>query len=140
MITSVGGIAGRVGMDRRLSGRVREKEMTVKWCLGLVLGLALSACSDDPEVVDTGPKGNGVCLQTSQIDHTEIVNDSSIVFFMKTGKPFLNTLRFPCPSLKMEDGFAYETDFPEIWQFLRVGQFHAFRGSDPAAGETLGPG
>jgi hypothetical protein len=78
-------------------------------------GLALAGCSDDPDVADASiPKGNGVCLQKSQIDHTEIVNDSAILFYMKTGKPYLNTLRFPCPSLHMEDGFAYETDFPQI--------------------------
>jgi hypothetical protein len=78
-------------------------------------GLMLAACSDDAEVADSGiPKSNGVCIKTTDIDHTEIVNDSSIVFFMKTGKPYLNTLRFPCPSLQMEGGFKYETDFPEI--------------------------
>ncbi len=93
--------------------------------------LTLAGCSDDPVTEDAGTKtaGNGVCLQTSDIDHTEILNDSAIVFFMKTGKPYLNTLTFPCPSLKIEDGFAYEADFPEICsnsqtiRVLRSGNF-----------------
>jgi hypothetical protein len=102
---------------------VKDETMSLNPNAGVMLALILSAlgapmlggCADDDAVADSGiPKGNGVCLQKSQIDHTEIVNDGSIVFFMKTGKPYLNTLRFPCPSLTMEGGFAYESDFPEI--------------------------
>ena len=87
--------------------------------LGIMMGaalLALAGCSDDEPAVanDAGAVGNGVCLQTAQIDHTDIVNDSAIVFFMKDGKAYINTIRIPCSSLKMEDGFAYLTDTPEI--------------------------
>lgn len=87
--------------------------------VGLVMGaalLALAGCSDDEPAAanDAAAAGNGVCLQTAQIDHTDIVNDSAIVFFMKDGKAYMNTIRIPCSSLKMEDGFAYETDTPEI--------------------------
>jgi hypothetical protein len=112
--------------------------------LGVLMGaamLALAGCSDDPAPTDTQPAevaGNGVCLQTSQIDHTDIVNDSAIVFFMKGGKAYMNTMRIPCPSLKMDDGFAYMNDVPEICSasqtirvlrsgnFCELGQFTPF--------------
>ena len=111
--------------------------------VGLVMGaalLALAGCSDDEPAVanDAGSAGNGVCLQTAQIDHTEIVNDSAIVFFMKDGKAYMNAMRIPCSSLQMEDGFAYITDTPEICSnsqtirvknsgnFCELGQFTPF--------------
>jgi hypothetical protein len=102
--------------------------------------LALVGCSDDEPAVtsDSAPSGNGVCLATAQIDHTDIVNDSAIVFFMKDGKAYMNTMRIPCSSLKMEDGFAYMTDAAEVCSnsqtirvlrsgnFCELGQFTPF--------------
>ena len=111
---------------------------------GMLLGaaiLALAGCSDDAAPTDAQPAetaGNGVCLPTAQIDHTEIVNESAIVFFMKDGKAYMNTMRIPCSSLKMEDGFAYMNDVPEICSasqtirvlrsgnFCELGQFTPF--------------
>jgi hypothetical protein len=78
--------------------------------------LALAGCSDDTATTagaQTGG-GNGVCLPAAQIDHTEILDDSTIVFYMRSGKAYINKMRFPCSSLKIEDGFAYETDISEV--------------------------
>ena len=111
--------------------------------VGMVMGaalLALAGCSDDEPAVanDAGSAGNGVCLATAQIDHTEIVNDSAIVFFMKDGKAYMNAMRITCPSLKMEDGFVFETDAAEVCSnsqtirvknsgnFCELGQFTPF--------------
>jgi hypothetical protein len=111
--------------------------------MGMLMGaalLALAGCSDDtPEVAnDSGPAGNCVCLPVSQIDHTDIVNDSAIVFFMKDGKAYMNAMRIPCSSLKMEDAFAYMTDAAEVCSnsqtirvknsgnFCELGQFTPF--------------
>ena len=112
---------------------------------GMLIGaaiLALAGCSDDAAPTDAQPAetaGNGVCLPTAQIDHTEIVNESAIVFFMKDGKAYMNTMRIPCPSLKMEEGFLYETDVAEICSnsqtirvknsgnFCELGQFTSFQ-------------
>ena len=102
--------------------------------------MAAAACSDDPApVADTNPTGgNGICIQTEFIDHTDIPDDSTILFRMKGGLTWKNSLRFACPSLKSEGGFAYVTDFTEICsnaQTIRVlrsgilcelGQFTAY--------------
>ena len=87
--------------------------------VGLMMGaalLALAGCSDDEPAAanDAAAAGNGVCLQTAQIDHTDIVNDSAIVFFMKDGKAYMNAMRISCPSLQMEDAFTFLTDAAEI--------------------------
>ncbi len=112
--------------------------------LGLAFAavMALAGCSDDAVADKTASAGsNGVCLPATDIDHTNILTDSAIVFYMKTGKPYLNTLTFPCPSLKIEDGFTFEADFPEICSnaqtikvvrsgnFCELGQFTPY---DPA--------
>jgi hypothetical protein len=110
---------------------------------GMLMGLALLAlagCSDDAPAVtnDAAPAGNGVCLPTAQIDHTEIVNDSAIVFFMKDGKTYMNAMRIACPSLQMEGGFVFETDAADVCSnsqtirvknsgnFCELGQFTPF--------------
>jgi len=108
--------------------------------------LMLAACSDDASTnTASNPSGNGVCLKTGDIDHTDILTDSAIVFYLKGEKPYLNTMRFPCPSLKMEGGFAYVTDFPEICSnaqtirvlrsgnFCELGQFTPFDPSKATA-------
>ncbi len=123
--------------------------------LGLIIagGLAVVGCSDDPAPDQTSASAgsNGVCLQTSMIDHTAILSDSAIVFYMKGGKPYLNTLTFPCPSLKFEDGFTYEADFPEICSnaqtikvlrsgtFCELGQFTAYDPAKPPAAPASKP-
>ena len=111
--------------------------------VAVVMGAAvllLAGCSDDPVPNDepSPTAGNGVCLQTSQIDHTEIVSDTAILFFMKGGKTWVNTMQIPCSSLKMEDGFAYINDVPEVCSnsqtirvlrsggFCELGQFAPF--------------
>jgi hypothetical protein len=112
--------------------------------VAVVMGAAillLAGCSDDPTPLADEPAptaGNGVCLATAQIDHTEIVSDTAILFFMKGGKTWVNTMSIPCSSLKMEDGFAYINDVPEICSnsqtirvlrsggFCELGQFAPF--------------
>jgi hypothetical protein len=115
------------------------------WTLNLavVMGTAmllLAGCADDPVIADepSPTAGNGVCLSTSQIDHTQIVSDTAILFFMKGGKTWVNTMQIPCSSLKMEDGFAYINDAPEVCSnsqtirvlrsggFCELGQFAPF--------------
>jgi hypothetical protein len=77
--------------------------------------LLLAACSDDqPEVTSANPPGNGVCLDKGQIDHTDILTDGAILFYMKAGKIWQNTLRFDCTGLKLENGFSYENDANEV--------------------------
>ena len=49
-----------------------------------------------------------VCLWTTQIDHTQTVDERTLLFYMKDGKIWKNTLQSRCPSLKFY-GFAYVT-------------------------------
>lgn len=43
--------------------------------------------------------GAPVCLQTYLIDHTHTVDPKTILFYMRGGKIWQNTLPYPCPGL-----------------------------------------
>ncbi len=93
--------------------------MTVKRNCAVLIGtalLALAGCSDDAPPADTTATaaGNGVCLTTAQIDHTQILTDTAILFWMKDGKTWVNTMPLACSSLVMEGGFTYENDAAEV--------------------------
>ncbi len=81
----------------------------------------------------TSHAATGVCIPTSEIHHTEIPDDSTILFHMKGGKIWKNSLNFPCFNLKFQGGFQYTTDYDEICanqQSIRVLQ--------PGVGRRLG--
>jgi hypothetical protein len=42
-----------------------------------------------------------VCLQTIQIDHTSVKDPSTVLFYLKNGRIWRNTLQSPCPALLM---------------------------------------
>jgi hypothetical protein len=53
----------------------------------------LAACMALPAFADT------VCLQTIRIDHTSVKDSRTILFHMKDGKVWQNSLKNACPSL-----------------------------------------
>jgi hypothetical protein len=56
--------------------------------------------------------GAGTCLQTRDIDHTHPVDATHVLFYMKNGAVWQNTLPAPCPGLNFH-GFsfvAHDTD------------------------------
>jgi hypothetical protein len=72
---------------------------------GLAGGAALGAPSD------TGDKS--VCIRAYQIDHTEIPDDNTILFYMQNHKVWRNTLVDRCVGLKNNTrGFTYSPTNP----------------------------
>jgi hypothetical protein len=74
--------------------------------LSLTLILGMAAASPRAMAADTaaGP----VCLQFIRIHHTTIPDDQTILFHMRDGTTWKNTLPEPCVGLRVENGFAYE--------------------------------
>jgi hypothetical protein len=71
----------------------------------------------------TTAKSNDVCLDAGHVDHTAVVDDQTILFYMRGGKIWKNTLRQKCPSLKFEQGFSEDILSDEICsnrQMIRV--------------------
>ncbi len=73
-----------------------------------------------------------VCLQVSRIDHTEILNDHQILFYLRGQrdghKVWVNNLTDRCSTLTRDEGFVWESSIPEycdnleIIRVLRTGQ------------------
>lgn len=74
------------------------------------LALAATAASAQPATVSSS--GN-VCLKTIQIDHTQVPNAHTILFYMKDRKVWQNTLKNgDCVGLRF-NGFIYEPTPPD---------------------------
>ncbi len=68
--------------------------------------LTLGAAQTASAAGDAPAKQRAICLNSMQIDHTEIRDNKTILFYMHGGKVWKNTLTSPCPGLRF-DGFAY---------------------------------
>jgi hypothetical protein len=85
----------------------------------LLTAQAVSAQSLSP------PQPIGVCLNGTDIEYTQTPNDQTIVFYMRDGRIWRNTLRTPCPNLKFEHAFSETVRSGQICanqQLIRVQQ------------------
>jgi hypothetical protein len=77
----------------------------------LAVALLLAACAETPadnKPVQTAAAEHHVCLSPTWIENTVILDDNTILFKMKGGKIWKNTLQDRCFGLWIEGGFAYE--------------------------------
>jgi hypothetical protein len=51
-------------------------------------------------------KDADICLSARDVDHTSVLSDSEILYVMKNGKIWKNTLRRTCPGLRFEHAFS----------------------------------
>ncbi len=79
--------------------------------LVLTLGglLAAQAC-----LAQNSETGTQRCIQLNRIDRTDVVSDSTILFYLKDGTIYRNTLPHRCPDLKSRDRFMYRVTLPEL--------------------------
>ena len=94
----------------------------------IALPLALGACAEttaNNSGTASGPQstpaktGGGQpqttdCINLISLDHTEVVNDQTILFYMVGGKVWKNTLPYKCPGLGFEGAFGYETAIDQL--------------------------
>ena len=64
----------------------------------------MEACLGNPEM----------CIDTSRIKETVILDDRTVLFVMSGGRLFINRLPFQCTGLGIADGFAYTTSISKI--------------------------
>ena len=58
-------------------------------------------------------EGKSVCLPTYQIDHTEVPNDNTIMFYMRGHKVYKADLINKCVGLRLNSrGFTYSPTIP----------------------------
>ncbi|MEJ0026420.1 MAG: hypothetical protein WDN01_10360 [Rhizomicrobium sp.] len=81
-----------------------------------------------------------ICLQSTQIDRTTVVNPKKILFRLKSGKVYASNLRIPCLGLRF-NGFVYVTPLDEICggaQSIRVLQTNQICVLGPFVPEEIG--
>jgi len=65
-----------------------------------------------------------ICLQVNRIDHTEVLNDHQILFYMngkhEGHKVWVNNLTNRCTTLTRSDGFAWESSIPQYCDNLEI--------------------
>ncbi|HET7132488.1 MAG TPA: hypothetical protein VFJ95_09580 [Gammaproteobacteria bacterium] len=64
------------------------------------------AGADDEKEFDRSPVD---CISVSRIDKTDIIDDQTILFFMRGKRIYRNYLPSKCPGLEVEDRFGYRT-------------------------------
>ena len=94
--------------------------------LGSVAALAQDAPADAPKPGSAAEKAakklakyeptgeSRQCLPLIQIDRSDVVDDQNILFHMRGGKTYLNTLPYRCPRLGFEESFSYRTSINQL--------------------------
>jgi hypothetical protein len=115
--------------------------------LPLPLLALLSLCAP-PAFADEAPKAPPRCISSQDIENMEVVDDYTILFHMRGGKIWKNTLKTQCYGLGFERAIAYETWGGELCAnaqpfrvvrrgtFCTLGSFEAYRKQPPKDGDT----
>lgn len=55
-----------------------------------------------------------LCVSITHIDRTDILDDETILFYMRGRTHYVNNLPHRCPSLEFEDTFMYSTPLSQL--------------------------
>lgn len=72
--------------------------------LAVAAATSAAAQAADPESME--PQR---CISLRTIDHTEVLDDQNILFYMRGDRIFLNRLKHSTPGLRKDQPFMYET-------------------------------
>lgn len=77
------------------------------------LGLLVSrvAAQNDADDIHREIKN---CIILNQIDHTDVIDDDTILFFMRGPEIYENDLPNKCPELRSQDRFMYKTSGAQL--------------------------
>lgn len=88
--------------------------------------LAPAALADDAKPASGSPASNSpasssmVCLDARLIDHTKILNDHQILFYMKGREVWVNNLPNSCSALRYDEGFTWVSSDPQYCDNLET--------------------
>jgi hypothetical protein len=73
----------------------------------LPLAVTLALCAGGAALVSSQASAAPVCFSPREIQSTTPISDREIVFKLRNGKSWKNTLAAKCPGLKFEGGFSW---------------------------------
>lgn len=90
-----------------------RKIITLTVCLGLAMPLAAEqkVINESLDLVSGPPEQ---CLRLSSIDHTDVIDDQNILFYMHGKEIYRNHLPYPCAGLRINDTFMYRTSLNQL--------------------------
>lgn len=97
-------------------------------CCVVIALLALPAPADDAPGADEVP-GTRDCVGIARIDHTEIIDDQTILFYMRGNEVYLNRLPRKCPGLRPNETLSYETSQAQLCNVDLITVLRRFGGS-----------
>lgn len=70
----------------------------------------------------TADKAGQVCIEAHEIDHTHVVDPRTILYYMRDGKIWQNTLKAPCRGLEFHgyEDLVHEDEICSNAQSIRV--------------------
>jgi hypothetical protein len=103
----------RFGARRRLERRRSLVAGAACAAIAGAVGLLASrvAAQNDAKDIDREVKN---CINLNQIDHTDVVDDDTILFYMHGNEIYENDLPNKCPELRSEDRFMYRTSTSQL--------------------------
>ncbi len=79
----------------------------------ILIGAALATLVFSPAYAQSATTmGNTTCLKTVLVDRTEVKDASTILYTMKDGTAWQNSLKSPCTTLP-HNGYIYEPTVPD---------------------------
>jgi hypothetical protein len=77
----------------------------------LILGVTLVA---GQQAGAQGPEDMVNCVSLSQVDRTEVIDDTTILFYMRGNRIYRNVLPHRCPGLNREQAFMYRVTTSQL--------------------------
>jgi hypothetical protein len=98
---------------RTAAGSQIRPWMSVPLLVGAMLAaLALSGGSEAQDGAEANETRN--CVDLMRIDRTEVVDDDTVLFYMRNGTVYRNELTSSCPTLGFEERFMYRTVLTQL--------------------------
>ena len=108
--------------------------------LVVALWLPLAAAAEEAGSAPVKPEDAENCVGLSRIDRTRIVDDQTILFYMRGGDIFVNRLPRRCVGLKRADSYTYATSLTQLCNTDIIRVLERFGGSLPRPGIACGLG
>jgi hypothetical protein len=106
----------------------------------LLLGQPVQADDDEEDSASGRPEGAELCVSLSGIRNTRIVDDQTIIFYMRGGSIYINRLPRRCNGLKRGDGYSYATSLTRLCNTDIIRVLQRFGGAIPRPTTSCGLG
>jgi hypothetical protein len=129
-----------INMNTKPSATVAFVTFALCGIFGLLWAASALADEDPDERGTSKPEGAENCVSLAAIRKTRIVDDQTIIFYMRGDNIFINRLPRKCNGLKRGDGYSYETSLTQLCNTDIIRVLQRFGGALPRPQNACGLG